>query len=175
MISLNEFSTRFQGIIGALLGVITTFIMTQLIRKIGKTYFYFSEWKGNFYSTDNYGGYREVSDITKTDSYYYKFKLQIYNNSEINKVFRDIKIVFHLQYNIVESIPNDVSKQSSSTGGTQKHELSFINVLPKQMLEFKVDSFIENNLLELGEIKEIYFVAKDYRNRKIKKLIKKID
>lgn len=174
MTNIIEVLSKFEGIIGTLLGVIITLIMTQVIKKLGRTYFYFTEWENSYYGGDNSGFYGEVSDVTKADSYYYKFKLQIYNNLEINKVYRDIKIVFYLQNKIVESKPNDMNKQGFGAGAIRRHELSFTNVFPKQMLEIMLDSYIEDNLLELGYIKRIYFVAKDYRNKKIKKLIKKI-
>lgn len=54
-----ELISKFEGIIGTLLGVVSTLITTQLVKKLGKVYFYFIDWESTFHA--NKDGYYNIT------------------------------------------------------------------------------------------------------------------
>ena len=167
---------KFQGIIGALSGVLLALITTQLLKSVGKTYYYFSNWEGNFYG--NFNGRQGKTDIiSEADSFKYSFKIQIYNSSEIIKILKDITIEIHNDKKIVKNVPIDTGKtEYRDNRYTKSYNLNILNIVPKQILELELHGYIMKsgtNLNDLSKIDAVYFVGHDYKNKKIQKLIKK--
>lgn len=46
---------EFEGIIGTILGSVTTLIVTDILRKIGKLKLYLIEWRGVYYTKGELG------------------------------------------------------------------------------------------------------------------------
>jgi len=52
---LITFISKFEGIIGALMGVVATLITTQLIKNLGRIEFYFNEYEDKLWRFDRGG------------------------------------------------------------------------------------------------------------------------
>lgn len=176
MESLITFISKFEGTIGTLLGVIITFIFTQLTKKIGKIEFYFNEYEYKYWRI--YEGRIENLEnefIEKAENYDYKFRIELYNSSESIKILRDLKIGIKtgdkmIYGSVINSDLNEYNEFRKTT-----HELNVINIPPKQIISFNLEGTVEKQKgVDLAQINQILFIAKDYKNKTYTKLIKKI-
>lgn len=161
-----------EGVIGTLLGTFIGYVLA----KIGKIRFYLKKSNFEFLYKDEFGQYLP-SNIDSSDSFNYKIEFQLHNSSGINKILRDIIIEFKCNDgSIITSSPIDSSSKKYSDAGVVFENLEFINVEPNKIIELYLDATIEkeyeSKFDSLKDIKNIYFVAKTYHNRKFKKIIK---
>lgn len=175
MTNLIAFVSKFEGIIGALMGVVATLITTQLIKNLGRVEFYFNEYQDKLWRFDR-GGIEilDKSDAIKADYYDYKFKIELYNSSESIRILRDLKIGFQLEEKIIYGKLNNSDKTIHDEFRNTTHELNVINIPPKQIVELNIEGSIKKeDLTDDLNIKEALFFAKDHKNKVYKKLIKK--
>lgn len=165
---------KFQGILGTAIGVIATLITMSLLKNLGKIYIYFRGWRIKFSKMDGTGGH-ETSVLEEASYCNYYFEIEIINNSEMPKAFRDIKVKFYSSNKLlVESIPNDDSAKRVSSGGVKLDPIKIINLPSKQMVYYKVNGYIKDeDLKNLNEYKKVYFEALDNSGKKIKRLVYK--
>ena len=161
-----------EGVIGALSGT----FLGYFLAKIGKLRLYLKKSNFEFLSETEFGEYSH-SDINNSNLFMYKIELQLHNSSSINQILRDITIEFRCNDgSIVTSFPIDSSSKKYSDAGIMYKKLEFINIEPNKIIEIYLDNTIEkkyeSNFDSLKDIKNIYFVAKTYRNRKFEKIIK---
>ncbi|EKQ56255.1 MULTISPECIES: hypothetical protein [unclassified Clostridium] len=174
MDNLIAFISKFEGIIGALMGVVATLITTQLIKNLGKLYFYFYDYDIKYYGQNEYHIHSEMDDLSKSNSCHYRVRMQLYNSSETIKVLKDMKIEFVLGEKSIINKPNNEENVVKRAGFNDYKDFNFINIPPKELIEIKINGNIhDNNMIKMGNIKKIYFIAKNHKNRTIKKLIKK--
>lgn len=166
---------EFDGIIGALLGVITTMLMNEYLKSKGKIKYYFDNIDIRYMGTEESGFYQEFGKEKDYEAIEYTLNIQIYNTSESRKILRDIKIQLISGEFIEETIPIDSSKTRSYAGGSTCGKIKIININPKEILEIKIDGYISNcdiNVKNFKNIDKVYMLAKDSDDKIIKKLIK---
>jgi hypothetical protein len=174
MSEVVEMITKFQGILGAIIGVIATLIATNFLKNLGKTYFYFHGWNIEYIKYDKSGG-REPSNLNEAEYCNYFFEMEIINTSENLKALRDIKVKFYNSNKLLlETIPYDDSTKRVWTGGNTSDPLKIINLPAKLMVHYKVSGDIqEEDLKKLKNYNKIYLEAFNHRGKRIKKLIER--
>lgn len=168
-----SFIKEFEGIIGALLGVIITMLMNEYLKSKGKIKYYFSNFTINYMGVDK-GIYRSFDKESDYSSIEYEFNIQIYNTSESKKILRDIKIQFISDELEIKVVPKDSSTRRGYAGGFTCDNIGVININPKEILEMKVEGHIgsqDTDIKKLKNIKKIYMIAKDSKDKIVKKLI----
>lgn len=170
---------EFEGIIGALLGVIITMLMNEYLKEKGNIKYYFDNLTINYKARGNYGNYMDVDKGEDYEGVEYRLDIQLYNTSESRKILRDIKLQFIGSEGTIEDIPKDRSTERVSGGISIRDSLKIININPKEIVEIKVGgSFYHfncddiNDIKKLNNIEKIYMMAKDSNDKKVKKLIK---
>lgn len=170
-----SFIKEFEGIIGALLGVIITMLMNEYLKTKGNIKYYFENLTINYMARGKYGNYSNVDKSEDYERVEYGLDIQLYNTSESRKILRDIKLQFVSSDGTVEAIPEDRSTERMSGGLSTSNPLKIININPKEIVEIRVrGSFYDNifDVKKLKNIEKIYMTAKDSNDKKIKKLIK---
>ncbi|WP_252216107.1 hypothetical protein [Clostridium sp. VAP41] len=174
MENLITFISKFEGIIGAILGTVATLITTQLLKGLGKIKFYFYDFDIEYYGENEHGITAIIEDISKAEECNYKFRLQLYNSSEIIKVLKDFQIEFILENKSIFNKPNNENEIIKHEIYCKYKDFNAINIQPKQLIEINMSGGIKHeNMIEFSKVKKVYFIAKNHKNRKIKKLIKK--
>ncbi|WP_238858989.1 hypothetical protein [Clostridium sp. YIM B02569] len=178
MDDLIAFISKFQGIFGTLLGsifgVITTLITTQLIKNLGKIQFYFYDYEIKYhrYNQEEYD-MEVIEDAAKAEYGNFKMRMQLYNNSEIMKILRDVSIEFELESKVICLNLHNSELTERTQFHTSTKDITIINIPPKQIIEFNVDGDIDREIInEFVGVKKAYFTGINHRNKKIKKLIK---
>ncbi|MGN2371697.1 hypothetical protein ACTFJW_16925 [Clostridium cagae] len=137
-------------------------------------YFYFYDLKIDYYGKNEDNIYTVIEDINKSKSCCYEVRVQLYNSSEVIKVLRDIQIEFELESKTFYNKPHNSDEAEQHQHYMVSHDLNLINIPPKQLIEIDVDGTInDEDMIQVSKVKRIYFIAKNHKNKKIKKLIKK--
>ncbi len=167
-----DITLKFQGILGAAVGVIAALIATSLIKNLGRILIYFRGWKINIFNINVAGG-REPTTLPDANYCDYSFEMEIINTSETPRALREIKVNFYDSKKLLlKTIPNDESTKKTSVSGVSS-PLKIINLPPKQMVYYKISGYIKTeDLIYLSNYKKIYFEAFNHK-RKIKKLLHK--
>lgn len=174
---LIEVLTVYQGIIGAIGGVIATLVVTHLLKNVGRVYIYSNNHKFEFLKRDEAGG---LVTTTSAEAEYgnLNFGLWILNSSEIPRSFRDIFIGFYDSDNrlIFKDVPQDEKTRRVAAATVWRDELVLINLPPKEMVYFQLwTSIPEDGLKRIDECAYINFEAKNHRGKTIKRLIKRLN
>ena len=161
-----------EGVIGALSGT----FLGYYLAKIGKLRLYLKKSNFEFLFENEFREYSH-SDINNSNLFRYNIELQLHNSSSINKILRDIIIEFRCNDgSIITSYPIDASSKKYSDAGMIFEKLEFINIEPNKIIEIylynTIEKKYESNFDSLKDIKNVYFIAKTYRNRKFEKIIK---
>lgn len=180
MIDFFNIIKEFEGIFGVLLGVVVTMGSTELIKRWGKIYNYFDNWNASLYKQDSCGASIRTSldDYEESYCYNYEFDMQIFNSSQIYKVLRDIKIEFVFENKSIFDIPKDSATTRHLAYGVISDEIKSINLVPMQILNYKLSGYIEKDRINMGDfrtIKKIYFHSKNHKGKKVRELVKEFN
>lgn len=166
---------KFDGLIGAVLGVIATLITTEMLKKTGKLYVYVHEENFELYSgeTDKFGGPLSVGEFEKASYGLVRYKLQLYNGSDIPKSFRNIQLKFSLQQKQpIYVVPKDEATRRTSGPITFTDELTVLNIPPKQFIEKDLKLKIGSEIKEFSALKSVKFEANKYNGHRVSIKIK---
>lgn len=94
MLEILQALNEFQGIIGAILGSVTTLIVSDMLKKKGKLKKYIIAYNDKFEKFKDVGCSMKGKSDDDFYGYSIKYILQVYNNSDTPKIMRDFKIVF---------------------------------------------------------------------------------
>lgn len=86
---------NFEGVIGAILGVVVTLIMSHILKNSGKLIIYPSDLKVEYKKEDQYGAYEVSCGLEEAKYVTFDIDFDLYNSSEIPNVFRDLKFTFY--------------------------------------------------------------------------------
>ena len=162
---------QFQGVFGAVFGTVATLIITQLLRNIGKIYFYgFYEIKKSV--DDGYGRHCEVDCFAVSDNqkqFEYKMMIQVYNSSESMKMIKDVCIEFETIKGVIKHKPLDNATAIQRSHWTDREELTFVNIPAKELVELDIVGWIYSeecpNIYWLNDIESVYISFRDYKNK----------
>ncbi|MDQ0975891.1 hypothetical protein QFZ31_005769 [Neobacillus niacini] len=181
MKEIIELIKDFEGIIGALLGVIVTLILTQMLKSVGKIKFYIKENEIDFINAEQnmIGEYIEskVEDRNEATNINLKHTIEIYNGSEIPKIIRDVKYSFYYGNNLLLAIdPDDKSTERYTSYSHYRDSFLNINLPPKQITNIEIIQNIKTEETEIVKnCTKIYLEMNNHRGKKIKVLLKKFD
>lgn len=166
--------SRFEGILGAVLGSVATLIATELIKNLGKIIFNFYDYKIKYYGKDEFGGTGIIDNASKAQYCIYEIRMQMYNSSEVIKPLKDFQIQFKSDDKVIYSKPENDDEAIKRGVYYEYKDFNFMNILPKHLTEINLSGTInEDDMKYFSKVNKIYFVAKDHKDKKIKKLIKK--
>lgn len=140
---------EFEGIFGAILGVVSTLFATELLRRYGKLRFYNISFNRSFIS---------FNDILDNGSVSLEFILDIFNSSNIQKIMRDITIQFFnnsdMRLEVVPLLETDIKFKDQ----VKKPIIFDINnILPKELQRVHLHIFIySENLPKIIDTDHIY-------------------
>ncbi len=178
MKSFIEILPKYDGIVGALLGVIVTMILTQWLKSFGKIRFYVIEKNIDFkkQKEGEIASYQIECTKEEAETVSLKAKIEIYNGSEVSKILRDIRFVFYdeKKKKLLSITPEDKSTQRFAAATYWRDELYNINILPKQILVFELVRHFHNENAELiKKGRTLFLEAKNHRGKKIKVLLER--
>jgi predicted small secreted protein len=176
---LIEYIEKFEGIIGALLGVVVTLITTQLLKNIGKVNFYLV--KDDFKFTKNIKDeigqtYPEECNKQESDCCVVDFVIELYNNSDTNKILRDIRIGFYNKNKLQLSvIPYDKITKRSSAHWVTYDELLNVNIPAKQIIKIEILKYLRDDDISLIKNSDSVFLEmKNHNGKRYKFKVKSI-
>lgn len=154
------------------MGTVSTLIATQLLKSIGKVYYYFKDFNIEYSKYDT-GGVHVKSSLEEAEYCDIEFKIQIFNNAENPKNIKDIGLMIQTKNkDMILSLHNYATGRHSG-GGTRYDTIDYLNLLPKQFYEYNLKASVDKeNIKYLHSIDKIYFIANNYKNKKIRKLLK---
>lgn len=164
---------KFQGIIGAVVGVVVTLVTTQLIKRIGKIYFDFYNWSFEMGKWNrNTGKYEIINEVNQAESGKCFFEVNIYNGFDMPKALKNIKIRFDIGNDKYDYQLENCSTKKYSESGYNIDFLGILNLEPKKMIKLKLECNLKKeDLLNIKNFKTVYFIAQNHKNKKIKKII----
>lgn len=171
---ITQILIEYKSVSAAILGSVATLIVTSLIKNQGKIHFSIDNWKIIFYSQDEIGAIVPIDNYKDALYCSFSFDLILYNNSEVPKSLKDVKIRFENQNSSIEIILSDSCNQKYSVSGIPLfNEIKVINVPPKQMYHIKSQGNLsESNFTKIKEnTNNVFLLTTDYRNKIYKKLI----
>lgn len=175
-----DFLREFQGILGAILGAVSTLITTNILRRFGKINLYIIKKEIELFkkSQSDYGLTIEevASDYNEADSLKYSFELVFYNSSDIYKSFFDINLKFiGDNKRVFFHKPYDQAKSYFTSQRWVHEEIDTIELEPKKLKVVKLNGWLDKEELikstNMTNIIKIYLVAKNSKNKKFRKKI----
>lgn len=174
---------EYQGVWSALLGVLATVIVTLILNRVGKIYVYPLDIKRSYRKDSPHYKNRLIYEKNRdlATGMRYSFKVDLYNNTDILKGYRDVRICF-LDVNdeiIKEAKVYDFdNREESDFEVTNKFaKLEFLNLPPKMMIrhhlycEIRDDKF--NDYKEF--CKSICLKCKNHKGKEIRFKIELIE
>lgn len=167
----------FEGIIGAILGVIFTLITTHLLKGIGTIKIYFKDYSIEKHEKDQMGYTRRVKTTSlDSEELIIIIELELYNSADVPKIMRNISMaLYDKNKEIFKVIPYDDDKKIVRPQYTQSYEADIINLEVKKCILkkfwFRIDdvSIISN----MKETNSIYIIYKDEKGKLKKVLVRK--
>jgi hypothetical protein len=137
-----------EGIIGALLGVIVTLVLTQMLKSIGKMRFYIKETEIKYLksSTSSYGSHEEeeVNVIKGATNIKLQHSIEIFNGSESPRILRDAMYSFYKGKKLLFSVsPDDKTTERYGSHRYWIDEFSNINIPPKQIVNINLSKYCD--------------------------------
>lgn len=172
---------QFQGVLGAILGSVTTLVTSQLLRNSGRIYFSLKSFQYEFEvcSDDEYEPhYLGVDDPFKAEYINFNVYLHVYNNSELDKVIKNPRLRFDFTEKtevgnvIIFDRPKKIVSGilSFKKGGEQGK--TFLNIPGKQMTEVAVNCRVgDDGSGYIRNLKKCYILYYDYKGRQKKQRI----
>jgi hypothetical protein len=157
---------EFEGILGTILGSITTLIVSDLLRKKGKLKTYLIEWQGKYETFRDVGCSRLGKEDSDFYDYSFSYTLQVYNKSDTPKIMRNFKVKFYKEKREMFSfIPNDEATRKFSSHAYYVDRMEVINIKPKEIQVLKQSGYINyeelNSIEESSKVELIYYDEKD--------------
>mgnify|MGYP003107581123 FL=1 len=143
MSEILQLLNDFQGIIGTILGSVTTLIVTDILKKRGQLKNYLVSYEAKFQTFRDVG----CSMGGKRDEDFYgysiKYIIQIYNQSDTPKIMRDFRLIFYKnakeQYSL---IPDNEETRRYSAHISHIDEMEVANIAPKEIQVLKQSIYV---------------------------------
>lgn len=168
MVEVVDAIQKFEGLIGALLGVTITLVTTHFL-KHGKLIIYPIELKANF-SKYEHGYSKETLTIDDAEYASFDLDIEIYNSSDLPKALRQFKIQFYKDdYLLKEVLPKDNSTKRTGQYFTIRDEMNILNLTPKSIerLSFHLD-FDSDETVSLKGYNRIVLTFLNHKNKTYK-------
>lgn len=136
----------FQGIIGAVIGTILGWGLSELSR-IGKLTFYVDNITIEYFESDNGGSFYKNNFNDKTDYGIILFESDIINNSNKNRILRNIYCAISYSN---DRLSKEISNVESKRLVAQKYEydrLEIMNIQAKSIIKKKLSVYLSKDEL----------------------------
>jgi hypothetical protein len=173
-----ELIKDFEGIIGALLGVIVTLILTQLLKSVGKIRFYILDNHINLRGKINdWGIVADTENLDEAEYIIATIKLEVYNSSEIPKILREVKLCFFNDKQLLFDIkPDDEATRRVAAAMEIYEPLDNINLPPKNIIVLNLRCIIPKEKLELfKQCNKIFLEVRNHKGSKDRVLLYSMD
>lgn len=161
---------ELEGVIGAVLGVIATLIVTDILRRKGKLEVFIINANGDFYYNDT--GSRVTYRKKGMELEYYSFELEfsVYNKSDIPKIMRDIKVEIYVNDKLlIEKNVKDEETRRYSNHSSFADEAKIYNIEPKKADIFKFTFYLDKDIAKKLRNKQVVFKLKYYNEKNKRK------
>lgn len=140
---------EFEGIIGTILGSVTTLIVTDILKKIGKLKTYLISYEDKFQTFRDVGCGMNGKKDEDFYGYSVKYVIQVYNKSDTPKIMRDFKLVFLKNMEEVYTIvPKDEETKKYYSHTIYIDEMEILNVEPKKIQVLKQSIYVNYDMLD---------------------------
>ncbi len=169
---------EYEGLIGALSGVIVTLILTHVLKNVGGLKIYAVNNDIEFIKNGktNEGFHtKEIADKMSVNFLSVEFHLEIYNNSETARIFREIELCFYKgSEKVFSTRPEDKETEKRyQSGQSLRSEILNINVMPKQITSRELVRYLRKDDVDIiRECNKLLIELKDYKGRTNKILLK---
>ncbi|MBR0599023.1 hypothetical protein [Sinanaerobacter chloroacetimidivorans] len=162
MVLLN-YIQEFEGIIGAVLGSVSTLIVTDFLRHRGKLNVYIVNKEYNFDTYKSVGCYSNGSEDNDLYGFRLKYTLQVYNSFDVPQIMRNFQIRFYTNDKlIVQEIPRDETTKVYAAHSIHVNEVGVVNINSREAVqleqsiylnveEFQTDHFNKIDLCYLND------------------------
>jgi hypothetical protein len=159
----------YEGIIGTILGSLSTLIISDILKGKGRLKIYLNEWDEKFLNKKELGICTEDDkESAIIEQYKYNLSLHIYNSSESIKIMRKISVNFYCNNDLLlKSIPYDPEK-SIGNGRIERqlNHVEVINIKPKEVFELHLFDYIdETKFIDNHNFNKIVFEYLDNKSK----------
>lgn len=141
---------EFEGIIGALAGVLVTLAYTEYLKRKGKVVIYVVEKKWRFHTYEQRRSASREKSGNDLHDLTIEVSLDIYNSSEIPRVMRKIFLEFYVDKVHVHSIlPKDESTGRLLGTMVVRDDFSINNIMPREIQRVKLSGYVGESDLHL--------------------------
>jgi hypothetical protein len=170
MSELLQILNSFQGIIGAILGSVTTLVVTDILKKKGHLKSYLISYDDNFQSFQDVCCSLDGKKEEDIYAYHAGYTIQIYNKSDTPKIMRDFKLIFKENKKERHSlIPHDEETRSYSRPFSYPEKMEVVNIAPKEIQVLKQSICVIYDMLDRIEgANKVELQYKDEKDRKRK-------
>jgi hypothetical protein len=172
----------FEGIIGAVAGVVFTLIITHILKNAGKVTSQISDVTTQFYNYHRSNGNSGlVETLEEADHASICLTVDFFNNSESHKALNNLSInLLDEDKSLLQNIvPNDMAtRKPTNYGSVSYDEINHLNIGPKELIKKELTfGFHSGNITILKESAFISFsynsvVGKINKSKKTEHLIK---
>ncbi|WP_054956489.1 hypothetical protein [Paenibacillus dakarensis] len=163
---------KFEGIIGALLGVMMTLILTEIFKKMGKLKFYKKSLDIGYEirERDSWGQEvnKNVDNKYGANFFGIELTLEIYNSSDTPKILRDVKLAFYNGKHKKLSVdPEDKSTERYAAASMWRDKFGLINIKPKEIISVSLVYHCndQDTLNQIKKSNKVYLESRDYKNK----------
>lgn len=159
---------EFEGIIGALAGVLVTLAYTEYLKRKGKVVIYVVDRKWEYHTFDRVGYLPNGKANSDLHDLTIEISLDIYNSSELPRVMRDIQLEFYVDKSLVHtSLPKDEATKRYTQISIEFEDFSINNIMPRQIQRVNLINYVLFN--ELSKIEHVDRIRLSYINEDDKK------
>lgn len=165
---------EYDGIIGAILGVIATLITTDWLNRKGKLNIYVMNWKDKYETYEDVGCFKGGKERTDFYGYESEVILEVYNGSNTQKIMRNVKTNFYKDdVEKYKATPkNEDSRRKTESGWITRDSVEVVNFKPKEVIKLKLSNYIyEDKLNEIEKCNKVYLTYIDEKNKTRKILL----
>lgn len=160
---------QYVGIIGTVIGSVSTLITSEIIKHFGRTKIFLRKL---LIKTDTYGNVGCMCGDKTADDLYglgLKCDLEFYNGSNIPKMFHNFYINFYINNRLVKKVaPNDEDTRVSNSHGSRIDGIKAFSIKAKEVYVLRLSMYLLDNegIQELDNVDKIVLEYNNSSNRK---------
>jgi hypothetical protein len=175
---LEKHDGLIGGLVGALMGSISTLIVSHWLKNSGKVTINVVDYSIKHFVSDGGGGLKEVDSIKEDGTSKVSIIIDIYNKSESTKTLKNIKYQLLDENNDVmhEEVFRDSSTRKFIGGANRYDDFEYINCNPKELIRKElITNYPPDKILLLRISKKLALLFENTERVNFKsKIIKKV-
>lgn len=167
---LIEVLFKFEGTIGALLGMVVTLVTTYALKSMGKIESYVMMYDGKFRTYEKAGCINIEKPPSDLFDYGFNLIIHIYNGKDVYKSFRNFTVQFIENDRVIKELTpyNDNLKMCSK----MYIENDFVNIKPKSVEEVSISGNVNrDDVQDIINVNKVVLQYCDEKNRKMELII----